>query len=155
MDFSERTPQAPKQHHRPLVITSTIATIVVLVGAVVWTAQTLQSHKLNRWLPERAGNATVLSKGERGADLMLEIRLDVPPASPAEAALIPEDTEGRDAMVGAHTFETSVHVDRAQWDAAQPGTRLRAMYHINAQRSEVFVPTVYLDAMDAGATPQP
>lgn len=155
MDFSERTAPAPPQHRRPLVIASTIVTVIVLIGAAIWTERTLQSHRLNRWLPERAGDATVLDKSERGADLLLEIRLEVPAASPAEATLIPEDVEGRETLIGVRSFDTTVHVDRAQWDAAQPGTRLRAMYHINAQRSEVFVPTVYLDAMGAGAAPQP
>jgi len=114
----------------------------------------LQSNRLNRWLPERSGSAVVLDKTQRGADLFLRIRLAVPAASPAEATLLPDGAAGRETMLAARTFDATAHVDRAQWDAAQPGMRVRALYHINVRRSAVFVPTVYLDSMETGAGPE-
>lgn len=151
MDASERTPPSPPPLRRPLIIGATLLTLIVIAGSLVWTARTLQSNRLNRWLPERSGSAVVQGKSQRGADYLLKIRLEVPAAAPAEAALIPEDVDRRDTMLAARSLDATVHVDRAQWDAAQPGMRVRALYHINVQRSAVFVPTVYLDAMDAGA----
>lgn len=154
MDATERTPPAPPNHRRSLIFASVAVTLLLLIGSLAWTARTLQANKLNRWLPERSGSATVLEKTRRGEDWLLRIRLDVPAASPTEAAYIPENVEAREALVAAQTFDTSAHVDKAQWDAAEPGMPVRAMYHINAGRSKVFVPTLYLDAMDSGATPE-
>ena len=150
MDASERTPPAPPALRRPLIVAAAVITLIVIAGSLVWTARTLQSNRLNRWLPERSGSAVVQGKSQRGTDYLLEIRLDVPAAAPVEAALIPDSVDGRETMVAARSFDATVHVDRAQWDAARPGMRVRALYHINAQRSDVFVPTVYLDAMETG-----
>lgn len=150
MDAFERTAPAPPTLRRPLIIAALVVTLIVIVGSLVWTARTLQANRMNRWLPERSGSAVVQGKSQRGTDYLLEIRLDVPAAAPVEAALIPNSVDGRETMVAARTFDATVHVDRVQWDAARPGMRVRALYHINAQRSAVFVPTVYLDAMDAG-----
>ncbi len=154
MDDTERTPPAPSSHRRFLILTSAAISLVVLAGSLVWTARTLQANRLNRWLPERSGGAVVLEKTKRGDDCLLQIRLNVPAASPTEASFIPEGVNGRDAMLAARTFDTAAHVDQAQWDAAEPGMRVRAVYHINAGRSKVFVPTLYLDAMDSGAAPE-
>jgi hypothetical protein len=149
MDATERRLPAPPAYRRPLVLVSAAVTIVILGALLVWMTRSLQSSKLDRWQPERTGNAEVLEKTRRGEDFILQIRLEVPAASPADAALIPADADGRNAMLPARTIDAAVHVDREQWDAAEPGMRVRALYHINVRRSDVFVPTVYLDAMEA------
>ena len=130
-----------------------VIAVAFVVGALAWAARALSSSRLDRWHPGRSGDVVVLEKLAPGAygakQYSLRVRLEVPAASPADAALIPANTDERAALIGPRTFEIEVPVDRAKWDAVAPGARLRAFYHLNVGRTEAFIANLYLDALAA------
>ncbi len=136
---------------RPWKWLITALAVAVFVGALAWTARALSNSRLDRWHPGRSGDVVVLEKippratgAKEGA---LRVRLEIPAASPADAALIPVETKARADLVGPRTFEMEVPVDRAKWESIAPGARLRAFYHLNVGRTQAFIATLYLDAL--------
>ncbi len=128
-----------------------IALLLSVAIFLIWAGQSLTASRVDRWLPERAGDAVVLAKVKPGGTPVLLIRVEVPEASPAEAALLPASLDGRDAMLGARVFEKPVLVSAEQWDTIEPGAPVRAMFQINVRRSDIFVAALYLDALAPGA----
>lgn len=151
MDASGETGRLPppKRHLWKWLVAP--AAIVLATSVLAWAAWSASVSRLDRWYPGRSGDVLVLEKTKRGApgaeEFSLRVRLDVPPASPADAARIPANVEGREALIGPRTFALEVPVERAKWDAVEPGVRLRAMYQLNVRRTEAFVRTLYLDAL--------
>jgi hypothetical protein len=138
-------------HARRRLLYIYLAVIALASASLVF--HFLGANRLNRWLPERPGEAVVvekLSDDRDGATVYrLRVRVAVPPASPAEADLVPEDYAGRGEAIGPHELEDVVTTPQVDWAAVEAGTRLRASYQLNIPRSKIMVRALYLDHLDA------
>jgi len=130
-----------------------VAIVLAVVGLfsvavfLVWAGKSLTASRVDRWLPARPGSAVILNKASADSGPALVVRVEVPEASPAEAALLPSELDGRAAMLPARSFEATVPVTVEQWETIEPGARVRAIYQINVRRSEIFVSALYLDTL--------
>ena len=129
------------------------AAVIVLTGASL-AVHFLSQNQLNSWLPERPGEARVVEKLEEDAGgrtrYLLRVAVRVPPATPSEAALLPENHPERDAVLAAKQLEDTIETPEADWRSVDVGTHIRASYQINIPRTKVLVRGLYLDHMDKG-----
>jgi hypothetical protein len=132
---------------KQIAIVSAVAFLLSVVVFLVWAGRSLTAARVDRWLPARPGDAVVLGKARAEDKPVLMVRVEVPEAVPAEAALLPAAMAGRTDMVQAKTFDATVPVTEDQWRTIEAGARIRAMYQINARRSEIFVTGLYLDKL--------
>ena len=130
---------------------------VAILAAASLLFHYLTTHRMSRWLPERSGTAVVVEKLAEGSGsetrYSLRVRVLVPAASPAEAALVPEDFPDRDEIVGPRQLEDTVATPFEDWSSVDAGTRLRASYQINIPRSGVTIHSLYLDSLDDSRDP--
>lgn len=145
----------PRARRRLLFIY--FAVIVLAAGSLVF--HYLSQNQINRWLPERPGQALVLEKhttpGTYGPRHLLRVRLFVPAATGDEAAFLPEDFPDRDAAIGPKEFEQDVETPQQDWESVSAGARLRASYQINIRRTDVMIRALYLDHLDAAPAALP
>ncbi len=129
--------------------------VVVLAGASI-VVHFLTKNQLNRWLPERPGEAVVVEKlapeGDGPAAYRLRVRVAVPAASPQEAGYLPEDFPERDEALRARELEDDVVTPEADWQSVETGTRLRASYQLNIPRTKIMIRALYLDHL--GSAPE-
>lgn len=149
--FDSRSLLGTKRRKRTAILMA-IAMLLGVAIFLVWAGKSLTASRVDRWLPARAGDAVVLAKVKEDGAPMLMVRVEVPEASPEEAALLPADLAGREAMLPARAFEKSVPVTAEQWDTIEVGADVRAMYQINVRRADIFVAALYRDAMTPGTS---
>jgi hypothetical protein len=135
------------QRGKRIAIVSAVAFLLSVVVLLIWAGRSLTAARVDRWLPARPGDAVVLGKAEADGKPVLMVRVAVPESAPAEATLLPASLPGRDAMIAAKTFEATVPVTGEQWRTIEVGARVRALYQINARRSDIFVTGLYLDKL--------
>lgn len=132
---------------------------IVVLAAASLVVHFLSENRINRWLPERPGQAVVEEKisGDPGTRprYQLRVRVLVPPATPEEAALLPEDHPDRDEALGPQELYDEIETPEADWAAVEPGTPLRASYQINIPRTKIVVRSLYLDHLNSGTAGAP
>ncbi len=130
--------------------------LIVLAGASI-VVHFLSTNRINRWLPERPGTAVVVEKlpaTDESPRYRLRIRVEVPAATPDEAALLPDEYPDRATALGPQELDDIVETPEADWASVEPGTRLRASYQLNIPRSKVVVRALYLDHLDKAVDPE-
>ncbi len=149
--MGDANPAVRTKRKKIVAITAAVAALLAVAVFLVWAARSLTASRVDRWLPARAGDAVVLEKAKLEEGPTLLVRVEVPAASPSEAALLPMDLAGREAMLTAKTFEKWVPVGADKWDTIERDARMRAMFQVNVRRSDIFVTGLYLDALTTDA----